>query len=438
MAKLSNGYKKFLLLWVVSLISTSGSGMSSFALGIFMYQKTGMSTMTGLIILAGFLPGLLLSPFAGALADRHDRRLLMMLGDGLSIIGLACILFSLQFLDSKLLIGGILLGAAISSAFSSLVEPSFRATISDLLEKDEYTKASGMVQLIPASRYLLSPVLAGLVLSIASIHSVLLLDILTILITLPITYIVRKEMQGTHKKTKENLKEDLKLGFRIIYDNKGLWLLVMLGVLVSFCLGTVQTLMIPMLLSFGGESFVGFTTTISAFGMLAGGLILSKVSIKKDFTNVLQYALLGMGIAMIAFGWWQNKVLVCIFGFCLFLSLPFANTVMDYLVRITVPTIHQGKAWGLIGLISQVGYVVAYATVGGFVDFIISPFLQESGSFFQVILTLIGKGEGRSAALMIIIAGIFLVIVALILPRKNEIRELEENKEESILDKKGM
>lgn len=431
---MSNGYKKFLLLWGASLISTSGSGMSSFALGIFMYQKTGMSTMTGLIILAGFLPGLLLSPFAGALADRHDRRLLMMLGDGLSIIGLLGILFSLQFMDGKLLIVGILFGAAISSAFSSLVEPSFRATISDLLEKDEYTKASGMVQLIPASRYLLSPVLSGLVLSIASIHSVLLLDILTILITLPITYIVRKEMQGIHKKTKENLKEDLKLGFRIIYDNKGLWLLVMLGVLVSFCLGTVQTLMIPMLLSFGGESFVGFATTISALGMLVGGLILSKVSIKKGFANVLQYALLGMGIAMIAFGWWQNKVLVCIFGFCLFLSLPFANTVMDYLVRITVPTIHQGKAWGLIGLISQVGYVVAYASVGGFVDFIISPFLQESGSFSQVILALIGKGEGRSAALMIILAGIFLVIVALILPRKNEIRELEEKSEKSILD----
>lgn len=88
----------------------------------------------------------------------------------------------------------------------------------------------------------------------------------------------------------------------------------------------------------------------------------------------------------------------------------------------------------MIGLISQVGYVVAYATVGGFVDFIISPFLQESGNFSQVILALIGKGEGRSAALMIIIAGVFLVIVAWILPHKNEIRELEEKSEESILD----
>ena len=91
---MSSGYKKFLLLWGASLISESGSGMSSFALGIFMYQKTGLSTMTGLMILAGFLPGLIFSPFAGALADRHDRRVLMMMGDGLSIIGVFYFLYS--------------------------------------------------------------------------------------------------------------------------------------------------------------------------------------------------------------------------------------------------------------------------------------------------------------------------------------------------------
>ena len=428
---MSNGYKKFLLLWGASLISASGSGMSSFALGIFIYQKTGMSSMTGLMILAGFLPGLLFSPFAGVLADRHDRRLLMLMGDGLSITGLLCILFSLQFLHETFLIGGILLGAAISSGFSSLVEPSFRATISDLLEKEEYTKASGMVQLIPASRYLLSPVLSGLVLSIAGIRSILFLDILTILITLPVTYAVRKEMKGVCRPVEAKLGEDLKFGFHIIYDKKGLWVLVMLGILVSFCLGTVQTLMIPMLLSFGGESFAGFATTISAFGMLAGGLILGRVSIKKDLTYILQFALFGMGFFMAAFAWRENKIMVCFFGFCLFLSLPFANTAMDYLVRVTVPSVHQGKAWGLIGLISQVGYVAAYALTGVLVDFIINPFMQKERGIARAVLALIGRGEGRSAALMIILAGAFLMIIALTLPCRNEIRKLEE---EHVLD----
>ena len=423
---MSSGYKKFLLLWGASLISASGSGMSSFALGIFMYQKTGLSTMTGLMILAGFLPGLIFSPFAGALADRHDRRVLMMMGDGLSIIGLLCILFSLQFLQKEMLVGGILLGAAISSGFSSLVEPAFRATISDLLKKEEYTRASGMVQLIPASRYLLSPVLSGLVLSFAGIRPVIMLDILTILITLPITYIVRREMRGIPRGEGTKLTEDLSLGFHLIYDKKGLWLLVMLGILVSFCLGTVQTLMIPMLLPFGGESFAGFATTVSAFGMLVGGLILSRFSIKKDFSHILQASLLGMGFFMAAFAWGNNKILICGFGFCLFMSLPFANAAMDYLVRVNVATTHQGKAWGLISLISQAGYVLAYALTGVAVDFIIKPFLQKEGNASKFALSIPGRAEGRSAALMIIIAAAFLMIIALTIPRKSEIKELEE------------
>ena len=423
---MSSGYKKFLLLWGASLISASGSGMSSFSLGIFMYQKTGLSTMTGLMILAGFLPGLIFSPFAGALADRHDRRVLMMMGDGLSIIGLLCILFSLQFLQEELLVGGILFGAAISSGFSSLVEPAFRATISDLLKKEEYTKASGMVQLIPASRYLLSPILSGLILSFAGIRSVLMLDILTILITLPITYIVRKEMRGIPKGEGTKLSEDLRLGFHLIYDKKGLWLLVMLGILVSFCLGTVQTLMIPMLLPFGGESFAGFATTVSACGMLAGGIILSRFSIKKDFSHILQASLLGIGFFMAAFAWGNDKILICGFGFCLFMSLPFANAAMDYLVRVNVSLAHQGKAWGLISLISQVGYVLAYALTGVAVDFIIKPFLQKEGNASKFALNILGRGEGRGAALMIIIAAAFLMIIAFTLPRKSEIRELEE------------
>ena len=99
---------------------------------------------------------------------------------------------------------------------------------------------------------------------------------------------------------------------------------------------------------------------------------------------------------------------------------------IDYLVRITIPAVHQGKAWGLLGLISQVGYVAAYASTGMFVDFIINPFLQNEGKVSNAVLALIGRGEGRGAALMVMIAGICLMIIAVVLPRKSEIRELEE------------
>ena len=85
---MSVGYKRFMLLWAASLISTVGSGMTSFGLGVYVFEETGRAATTGLILLAGFLPGLLLSPFAGVLADRFDRRWLMIVGDGCSALGL--------------------------------------------------------------------------------------------------------------------------------------------------------------------------------------------------------------------------------------------------------------------------------------------------------------------------------------------------------------
>ena len=80
----------------------------------------------------------------------------------------------------------------------------------------------------------------------------------------------------------------------------------------------------------------------------------------------------------------------------------------------------------MIGLISQLGYVVAYGSVGLFVDFIIKPFLRNGGGLAQVTLSLIGRGEGRSAALMIIIVGLFLIFIAIILSGNNEIKRLED------------
>ena len=136
-----SGFKIYLLIWLGTFISEIGTGMTSFALGIYIYQLTGQAASSALVTLCAFLPGLLMTPLAGILADRYDRRLLMALGDGLSGLGVLWIYFSLQTSQPSLL--NICLGAAISSVFSALVNPAFRATISDLVPKDQISKATG-------------------------------------------------------------------------------------------------------------------------------------------------------------------------------------------------------------------------------------------------------------------------------------------------------
>ena len=162
-----SNFGKFLLLWSGELISSIGGGLTSFGLGVYVFQQTGSATGMALVTLLGFLPTLLLSVPAGVLADRYDRRLLMMIGDGCAALGIIYILFCM--INGGASLPQVCIGVFVSSVFSSLLEPSYRATVSDLLTKEEYSKANGLVSLAGSARYLVSPLLAGLLLSVSDI-----------------------------------------------------------------------------------------------------------------------------------------------------------------------------------------------------------------------------------------------------------------------------
>ena len=138
-----NNYKKFLLLWAGELVSSIGGGLTSFGLGIYIFQKTGNASGMAFMTLLAFLPGLLLKVPAGVLADRYDRRLLMMIGDGFSGLGVLYILICMM--NGGASVWQIYLGVIISSVFSALLEPAYTATITDLLTKEQYSKANGLV-----------------------------------------------------------------------------------------------------------------------------------------------------------------------------------------------------------------------------------------------------------------------------------------------------
>ena len=155
MNKQSN-FPKFMLLWAGEMISAVGGGLTSFGLGVYVFNQTGSAASMALVTLLTFLPTLLLSVPAGVLADRYDRRLLMMMGDGCSALGILYILLCMT--QDEAALWQICIGVFISSTFSALLEPSYRATVTDLLTKEEYSKASGLVSLAGSARYLISPV----------------------------------------------------------------------------------------------------------------------------------------------------------------------------------------------------------------------------------------------------------------------------------------
>lgn len=416
-------FERFLLLWFGDFISAIGSGLTSFGLGVYIFQQTGRVSLMAFVTLLAFLPSLLLSPLAGVLADHYDRRLLMILGDGLSAVGLLFIL--LCFTRGEALFWQICVGVTISSVFSSLLEPAYKATITDLLNPDQYSKASGMVQIAGSAKYLISPVLAGFLLTISDIRLLLVLDILTFFVTAVTTLAVRKGLQSKKTEASFSFKGEMKEGWDALVCNKGVLMLVIVGALITFCLGFIQTLASPMVLSFSDSAALGTLMTVITSGMLVSSILLGGITIKKGYAGMLSLSLAGAGVFMALFGMRENVLLIGIAGFLFFTMLPFANASLDYLIRTNIDNRLQGRAWGLIGLISQLGYVAAYAVSGLLADYVFTPLLLPDGALAGSIGKVLGTGAGRGIGCLIVLSGILLCITSVILYCIKPIRELE-------------
>ena len=356
-------FKRFLLLWIGEFISTIGSGLTSFGFGIYVFEQTGKTSAMALVTLIGFLPLVILSPIAGVFADRYDRRLLMVLGDSLSVIGLFFILICMLTGEAQL--WQICLGVGISSIFSSLVDPAYRATVTDILTEDQYAKASGFVQMAGAAKFLISPALAGVLLKIADIKHIVILDMATFFVTVFTALAVRRSIPKkvnlkANGQKKDTFMTEIKEGWNAITKKSGVLILVVMSSLLSFFIGFIQTLAVPMILAFESSLVAGVMETIMAVGMLISSILISVFSIKGGYLKVLSGSVLGSGIFMVLFGLTENVLLISIAGFLFFTTLPFASTSLDCLVRTNIDGAIQGRVWGFIGVISQGGFIVAY------------------------------------------------------------------------------
>ena len=416
--------KNFYKLWLGELISNIGSGMTAFALSVYIYEKTGSVSYVSLITLLSFMPSIILSPIGGLLADRYDRRLLMIIGDLFSGLGLVYILWSIQAGEKS--IEPIFIGITFSSIFTSLLEPSYRATLTDILEEENYAKASGLIQAAGSAKYLISPVIAGIVLSVADIRVILLLDILTFITTCLMIFLVRKSINSEMKNYKKDSFKGLLEGLFIIKESRGVYSLVIIMFFVCFFMGFIQILIRPMILALSSVKTVGMMESLCAVGLLIGSLWIGIAGIKKNYSKILAVACFFCGIFMSMTGVNENLAIIGISTFLFFSTLPFMNSCADILVRVSIPNELQGRVWGLISLITQMGTVAAYIISGVMADYVFEPMFNKNGILVENIGIIIGTGKGRGIGFMLILSGMGMLIMAIVIWKNREIREVSE------------
>lgn len=415
--------KKFLLLVLGQFISSFGSGLTDFGLSIYVLQKTGSVMATGIISICAFLPSILLSPVGGVLADHYDRRLLMIAGEALSAIGLVICLVSIMSGHFSLLV--ICAGVAISSVFAALMEPAFKATVTDMISPEDYAKAGGLLQIAANAKLLIAPAVAGLLLEVTSVATLLVIDILTFMTTAGVILSVKKSMTvNAENKGSLRVAEELKGGMKAIAGHKGVVYLIGIMTLATFCIGFIQILCTPLILAFTGETQLGLIKTICTCGILAGSIIVSCFK-NIRYHKMMVWGLGGCGFFMALAGVKESFIMICICGFLMFVFIPAASIGPESLMRKVLPNEVHGRAFGFTGLISQMGYIVAYLLSGALSDYVFEPFMQGNSSLAIAIGKIIGTGEGRGIALLILAAGILLMIVAICAYNAKSIREME-------------
>lgn len=418
-----NAFSKFLIVWSGQLISNIGSGLTAFTLGVFAYQQTHSATCYALIILFSFLPSLLLKPVGGVLADRFDRRLMMIIGDLGSVLGL---LFILGFiLSGKIELWQIYAGVAITSLFSALQNPAYKASVSDFLTEEDYAKASGLMQLATSSQFLISPIIAGILFSVMEIKYILMIDISTFLVAVLAVFWVRRSRTSS-RAIREQLGffRELNEGFQLVASNKAILLLIGITTLICFYMGVLQTLFGPMVLSFASPKSFGIALSVCAIGLIFGSLLIGVFGGKNHVrTMCIFLGLAGLFYALI--GLPTNLTLIVIPGFLFFFTLAFIQTSIEVLIRRNTDNDKQGRVWSLVSLITQLGYPLAYVLAGFLADYVFNPLLMVKGVLAPSIGRIIGVGQGRGIGLMFVVSGVLVVILAGVTGRLKVLRALD-------------
>jgi len=405
------------LLLVGAFVNSVGTGMTAFGLAIFAYTTYGTASSVALVQLCAFAPIILLAPVAGALADRFDRRLMMVIGDGGSVLGLGVVMAALSASEPRL--SHILAGVAASSCLAALTEPALRASVTDLVDEDDYVRSAGLLQAASSARYLLSPLLAGLLLPLVGLRGLLALDASTCLVTVACSIAVMRAVGRRSAAGHDTTAADHLLGgWRAVTARPNVRSLVAVMTFMTLTIGIVQVLLKPILLPHMGTTTMGQVETAAATGILAGaGLVTALARLRP--TTLLSLGTAGAGITMMLLAlrtwpWWAGVT-----GFAVFACLALCNAGAETLVRLSIDKDRQARVWGTISLVTQLGYLLAYLSAGPLADHVLQPFMDSHSPLAHSLGAVMGTGTGRGAALLVALAGLITIgLAALIHTRR--------------------
>lgn len=415
--KKPTGMFGFTIVWLGQIISVLASSMSQFAITIFVFKETQSATALGLMQVFFITPFLLISPIAGVMVDRYNRKLMMMVSD--LAAGIATVLILVFQSLGVLEIWHLYLTSVIYGLGNAFQWPAYSAAISTMIPKEQLGRANGMMSLVEAGPGVIAPLLAGALLPFIGLTGILFLDVATFLFAIGALFIVHiPQPQKTEEgvKAQGNMLQEASYGFKYIFARPSL-----LGLQLTFFLGNLFsgisfTLLPAMILSRTGNNELIFGTVQSA-GAIAGvigGVIMSAWGgFKKRVHGVLiGWVIAGLGTAIIGL---KGGVPVWIIGIVLTaIVIPLMNGSNQAIWQSKIAPDLQGRVFSARRLIAWLTNPISPIIAGTLADFVLEPQMRTTSTLSQTFDFLVGTGAGAGMSLMIFLCGFLTIFIGIV------------------------
>jgi len=406
--------KTFIIVWLGQLVSTFGTRMSSFALRIWVWEITGQATAIALVAVATDIPRLLITPFAGIIVDRFNRKLLLIAGDTISVLSTLAIL--LLYLSGNLQIWHLYVTGAVNGAFNQLQSLAYSASISLMVPKQQYTRASSMGSVLHYGSIIIAPALAGTLYYVIGLLGILLIDVATFCVAITtVVFVSIPQPPRTDESRDRGLKirQELAFGCRYVFAYPGLLALLIAESLFIFAHDIGAALQAPMILALTGNDarVLGSISSAAGIGGVTGAIVVSTWGGFRRRIHGVLLGMMGAGISKTIFGLGQMPLVWIPAQFCSSLNFPLKGSSSTAIWLAKVAPEVQGRVFAARQMSLLAVSPIATAIAGPLADYVMEPAMSPGGSLAPILGGVFGTGAGAGMAVIYTGAAMCLFLV---------------------------
>lgn len=415
MKNLIKDLKTFLILWSTQSLSQMGSAMTSFALTLWLYEKTGSALQTALLSICSYAPYVVMSIFAGALSDRWNKKKVMLVCDTLAA---CCTVAVLVLLRAELLRPVHIYALnVINGLMNTVQQPAGDVAMTMITPKKYYQKTSGMRSFSNSLVTVLHPVAATALFSLAGMHLVIYVDLTTFVIAfLALLFGVKlTSLRQEKEEEREPFMATVKAGLICLRENELVLVLILFLAGVNFVASAFDAVLPALVLprENGGETVLALVTSCAGIAMLVGSLLVTVLPAPKNRIRVIYLTMLfSLGTENFLLAFAQKPFYWCVGQVIGWVLVPIMSANLDVILRTTIPVEMQGRVYSCRNTLQFFTIPIGLFLGGFMVDQVCEP-LMAADYAEGLLVRLFGSGKGSGAAMMMFLLGVLGVAVCL-------------------------